>query len=188
MRLGNSSYYLNKLTWPKGSSSKFHPITRAELIFADSSRSAVAQSVERATPGEEVVGSISTVDALFFRSVSVLCDQLRQKSWSTRSVSCVAALITSDASLGTRPRYSLGVDEETNQPKKQTICRQLKKTVTSIASDLTIIITSITDDSHGAQVSGDILTILMRVLVSAHRHGICPSFFISFYSSTVYFC
>ena len=123
MRLGNSSYYLNKLTWPKGSSSKFHPITRAELLFTDSSRGAVAQSVERATPGEEVVGSISTVGALFIRSVSVQCDQLRQKSWSPRSVSCVAALITSDVSLGTRPRYSLGVDwdvkKPTNQPNKQ---------------------------------------------------------------------
>ena len=53
----------------------------------------VAHSVERATPGEEISGSIPAVAArsLLVGSVSVLCDQLRQKSWSPRSVSCVAA-------------------------------------------------------------------------------------------------
>ena len=53
---------------------------------------AVAQSVELAAPGEEVPGSISTVAArsLLVGSVSVKCDQLRQKSWSPRSFSCVA--------------------------------------------------------------------------------------------------
>ena len=54
---------------------------------------AVAQSVERATPGEEVPGSIPSVAArsLLVGSVSVKCDRLRQKSWSSSSVSCVAA-------------------------------------------------------------------------------------------------
>ena len=54
---------------------------------------AVAQSVERATPGEQVPGSIPAVAAcsLLVGSVSVLCDRLRQKSWSPSSVSCVAA-------------------------------------------------------------------------------------------------
>ena len=54
---------------------------------------AVAQSVERATPGQEVPGSIPAVAArlLLVRSVSVSCDRLRQKSWSPSSVSCVAA-------------------------------------------------------------------------------------------------
>ena len=54
---------------------------------------AVAQSVERATPGGEVLGSILSVAARSLRigSVSVYCDRLRQKSWSPRSVSCVAA-------------------------------------------------------------------------------------------------
>ena len=52
-----------------------------------------AQSVERATPGEEVLGFIPAVAArsLLVGSVSVLCYRLRQKSWSPRSVSCVAA-------------------------------------------------------------------------------------------------
>ena len=42
----------------------------------------VAQSVERATPGEEVLGSIPTVAACFllFGLVSVKGDQLRHKS------------------------------------------------------------------------------------------------------------
>ena len=45
------------------------------------------------TPGEEVLGSIPTVTAgsPLVGSVSVLCDLLRQKSWSPHSVSCVAA-------------------------------------------------------------------------------------------------
>ena len=54
---------------------------------------AVAQSVERATPGEEVPSSIPTVAArsLLVGSVSVCCDRLRQKSWSPSSVLYVAA-------------------------------------------------------------------------------------------------
>ena len=54
---------------------------------------AVAQSVERATPGEEAVGSIPAVATCFllFGLGSVKCDRLRQKSWSPHSVSCVAA-------------------------------------------------------------------------------------------------
>ena len=50
-------------------------------------------AVECATPSEEVMGSISAVAALslLVGSVSVQCDRLRQKSWSPRSVSCVAA-------------------------------------------------------------------------------------------------
>ena len=53
----------------------------------------VAQSVERATSGEEVLGSIPAVAAhsLLVGSVSVKCDRLRQKSWSPSSVLCVEA-------------------------------------------------------------------------------------------------
>ena len=53
----------------------------------------VAQSVERTTPGEEVLGLIPAVAprSLLVGSVSVLCNWLRQKSWSPSSVSCVAA-------------------------------------------------------------------------------------------------
>ena len=62
------------------------------LIKAICSALAVVQSVERPTPGEEVLGSISAVAArsLLVGSVSVECDRLRQKSWSPRFVSCVA--------------------------------------------------------------------------------------------------
>ena len=55
----------------------------------------VAHSVERATPGKEVLRSIPAVAArsLLVGSVSVYYDRLRQKSWpAPRSVSCVAAL------------------------------------------------------------------------------------------------
>ena len=53
----------------------------------------VAQSVEHATPDEEVPDSIPSVAArsLLVGWVSVQCDRLRQKSWSPSSVSCVAA-------------------------------------------------------------------------------------------------
>ena len=53
----------------------------------------LAQSVERATPGEEVQGSIPAVAArsLLVGSVSDLRDRLRQKSRSPSSVSCVSA-------------------------------------------------------------------------------------------------
>ena len=75
-------------------------------------------SVERATPGGEVLGSIPAVAARssLVGSVSVKCDRLRQKSWSQCSVSCVAAL--TDVSLGTCPRYSLVVYEDVKKPKK----------------------------------------------------------------------
>ena len=48
----------------------------------------VAQSVECATPGEEVPGLIPAVApcSLMVGSVSVTCDQLRQKPWSPSSV------------------------------------------------------------------------------------------------------
>ena len=53
----------------------------------------VAQSIERATPGEEIPGSIPTVAArsLLVGSEPVKCDLQRQKSWSPNSVSYVAA-------------------------------------------------------------------------------------------------
>ena len=50
-----------------------------------------AQSVERATLGEEVPGSIPAVAplSLLVGSVSVKCDRLRQNAWSPRPVSYV---------------------------------------------------------------------------------------------------
>ena len=72
-------------------------------------------SVGRATPEEEVLGSIPNVTArnLLIGSVSVLCDLLSQKSWSPRSISCVAARTIW---LGARPRYNLVVDEDIKKP------------------------------------------------------------------------
>ena len=56
---------------------------------------AVAQSLERATPGEDVVGSIPAVAArsLLVGSVSVYCDRLRGKSWSPCSVSAARKIV-----------------------------------------------------------------------------------------------
>ena len=82
-----------------------------------------SSAVERATPGEEVPGSIPAVAARFLQvgSVSVKCDRLRQKSWSPSSFSCVAARkIVRRSCLGARPRYNLVVDEDVKQPNKQT--------------------------------------------------------------------
>ena len=94
---------------------------------------AVAQSVEHATPGEEVAGSIPAVAAgsLLFGSVSVQCDRLRQKSWSPHSVSCVGHYVKlSDVSRGTRPRYNLVVDEDVKKPNKQTCFDSAIKSLT----------------------------------------------------------
>ena len=54
---------------------------------------AVAQLVERSTPGEEVPDSVPAVAtrSLLVGSVSVQCDRLRQKPWSPSYISCVAA-------------------------------------------------------------------------------------------------
>ena len=83
----------------------------------------VAQSVKRATPGEGVLDSIPAVTArsLLVGSVSLLCDQLRQKSWSSHSVSCVAAReIVRRQSWDSSVIYSLVVDEDVNKKKKKT--------------------------------------------------------------------
>ena len=95
---------LKRATWPMWlfkymyiTTTKIWRPTRRNLpttvISSMSPRGAVAQSVERATPGEEVPGSIPAVAArsLLVGWVSVQCDRLRQKSWSPSSVSCVAA-------------------------------------------------------------------------------------------------
>ena len=90
---------------------------------------AVAQSVERATPGEEVLGSIPAVVAhsLLVGSVSVLCDRLtrlRQKSWSPRSVSCVPA-----RKIVRRQSWDEDVKKLTNQPNKATYITYVMRTV-----------------------------------------------------------
>ena len=84
----------------------------------------VAQSVERAAPGEEVPGSIPAVAAryLLVGSVSVLCDRLRQKSWSPSYVLCVAARkIARRSVLGPVRDKACFVDEEVKKPNKQTL-------------------------------------------------------------------
>ena len=79
--------------------------------------------VERATPGEEVLGSIPAVAArsLLVGSVSVLCDRLREKTWSPALCRAWQHVKFSDVSLGTRLRYSLVVDEDVKKPTKQTL-------------------------------------------------------------------
>ena len=64
------------------------------------SEGAVAQSVERMTPGQEVVGSIPApgTHSPLVGSLSV-SDQLRQKSWSFCSVSVWQHIKLSDISL-----------------------------------------------------------------------------------------
>ena len=83
------------MTWPDPKDSLTWPDQTLRTFTHDLIRQggAVAQSVERATPGQEVPGSIPAVAArsLLVGSVLVLDDRLRQKSWSPSSVSCVAA-------------------------------------------------------------------------------------------------
>ena len=68
-------------------------VRHGTVIFCSLNRGAVAQSVGRAILSEEVLGSIPAVTArsLLVGLVSVLCDRLRQKSWSPRSASCAGA-------------------------------------------------------------------------------------------------
>ena len=92
----------------------------------------VAQSVERAIPGEEVLGSIPAVAAntLLVGSVSIQCDWLRQKSWSPHSVMCVAALkIVRRQSWGSSAIIIAKLLTRTlrNQPIKQTSTVIFKK-------------------------------------------------------------
>ena len=77
-----------------------------------------------ATPGLEVVGSIPAPGAssMLVGSVSV-CDWLRQKSWSPRSVSVWKHIKLFDLSFGACPLNSLVADKDdkkpTNEPTKQ---------------------------------------------------------------------
>ena len=81
-----------------------------------------AQSVERATAGEEEVDSIPAPGArsLVVGSVSVQCDRLRQKSWRP---SVLQHLKLFDVSLETRVRDSLVAYEDVKEPMKQTKVR-----------------------------------------------------------------
>ena len=61
----------------------------ARHVFMHNWEGAIAQLVECAPPGQEVVGLIPVLDtrSLLVGFKSVLCDRLRQKSWFPRSVS-----------------------------------------------------------------------------------------------------
>ena len=80
---------------------------------------AVAQSVERATPGEEILGSITAVAA---RSLLVgYSVNGGDRSHGLPALSRVWQHVKwSDVSLGTRPRYCLVVDEDVKKPTNQT--------------------------------------------------------------------
>ena len=71
-----------------------------------------------AIAGQEVVDSISAPGSHFLkvRSVLVQCDQLRQKSWSSRAVSVWPHVKLSDVNLGTRPRDNQVADEDIKKP------------------------------------------------------------------------
>ena len=78
-----------------------------EMIFSSGFfGGAVAQLVERATPGEEVPGSITTVAA-------------HDRSHDLPALSRVWQHVKlSDVSLRTRPRYSLVVEEDVKKQNK----------------------------------------------------------------------
>ena len=80
---------------------------------------AVAQSVERATPGEEILGSITAVAA---RSLLVgYSVNGGDRSHGLPALSRVWQHVKlSGVSLGTRPRYCLVVDEDVKKPTNQT--------------------------------------------------------------------
>ena len=90
------------------------------FVFFLGGGGALAQSVERRTLGEKILGSIPAVAArsLVVGSVSVKCDRLRQKSLSPRSASVWQHVKLSDVSLLTRSIYSLAVDEGIKKPNK----------------------------------------------------------------------
>ena len=78
----------------------------------------MVQSVDRATPVQGVVGSISAPGDLYLLigSALVICDRLKQKSWFARSVSAWQHVKMSDAHLETSPRDSLVSDESVKKP------------------------------------------------------------------------
>ena len=85
-------------------------------------RGAVAQSVKRTTPGDEVPGSIPAVAArsLLVGSVSVNVTG-RDRSHGLPALSRVWQHVKlSDALSWARPRYSLVVDEDVKKPTNQT--------------------------------------------------------------------
>ena len=80
-----------------------------------------AQSVERWTPGEEVPGSIPAVAARSYWLGRCQCNVTGlDKSHGLPVLSRVWQHIKlSDVSLGTRPRYSLVIDEDVKKPNKR---------------------------------------------------------------------
>ena len=99
-----------------------HRLRRGHNYSVVATSSMLRCVVERSTPGEEVPGSIPAVVArsLLVGSVSVYCDQLRQKPWSPSSVSCVAAhKIARRSVLGLVRDITLVVDEDVKKPTNQ---------------------------------------------------------------------
>ena len=75
-----------------------------------------------------ISSAICVCDFLLVGWVSVSCDRLRQKSWSPRSVSCVAArkiVRRQSWDLSAIYGYSLVVDEDVQKPNKQSLPRNL---------------------------------------------------------------
>ena len=93
----------------------------SEIMFFYSPGSAVAQSVKRAAPGQDVVSPIPAPGAPcpLAGSVPLSCNRLRQKSWSARPVTLWLHIRLKDFNLGTRPRDSLVADEDFMKPTKQ---------------------------------------------------------------------
>ena len=85
----------------------------------------VAQSVERTTTGEEswvrFLLWLPAPNWLGRCQYNVTGRDRTEKSWSSSSVSCVAARKNCQTlCLGARPRYNLVIDEDVKKPNKQT--------------------------------------------------------------------
>ena len=80
---------------------------------------AVAQSVERATPGEEVPGLIPAVVARS-RLVGSVLPAETEVMVSQLCLMCGTTYNYQTLYLGARPRYSLAVDEDVKKLTKQT--------------------------------------------------------------------
>ena len=107
------------------------PILR-QRVYILGMGGAVAQSVERATPGEEILGSITAVAA---RSLLVGYNvNGGYRSHGLPALSRVRQHVKlSDVSLVTRPRYCLVVDEDVKKPTNQT---NKKKAFLKVLCDL----------------------------------------------------
>ena len=120
-----------------------------------------SSAVERATPGDEVPGSIPAVAARSptgWVGVSIMLPAETEVMVSQLCLMCGSTLNC----LGARPRYNLVVDEDIKKPTNQTITCYLQVPVTSVSgiSPGTSRTTCSTITSWGTQAASTVSSLI----------------------------